>query len=154
MKTKIQNNEEIDATIKSKLKCFFRNGGTAPQTKWSDDELALMDAVIWDYLTVGCLSREQTAQELKKRWDIHISTARKYVKDAIRRLANQFEEDTETKRKLFLEKCESILADALEDGQRKTALQALDTIAKASGFYKETKEVEISGDGSIKFDFS
>lgn len=154
MVTKIKNNEEIDAIVKTKLAQFSRNGGKAPIARWSEEELEIVDAVIWDLLTVGCLSREQTAQELSKRWGVTVGTARKYIQNAIKRLAGQFEEDTETKRKMFLEKCESILEQAIADGQKRTALQALDTIAKASGFYKETKEIDITGDGAIKFDFS
>lgn len=148
--------EQIDAIIKSRLEQFARKGGVngARNTHWTEDELELMDNVIWDLITKRGYSREAASQKLKERWDVHITTARKYVKQAIERVSNAYEEDTDKLRKVFLERCEGIIKDAIENHQKDVAIKAMDLMAKSLGFYRESKDVNIQGDGSIKFDFS
>lgn len=148
--------EKIDAVINSRLAQFPRKGGKVPSksVSWSEDELALIDNVIWSYITEDGLSREATAQQLHGRWDISLSTARRYITESIARTSKLFPaEDIEEKRARFLERCEAILQKAIEDGQKDTALRALDTYAKASGLYKETKDINIDGKTTISFDF-
>lgn len=148
--------EQIDAVIKSKLAQFPVKGGKAPSKKvsWTEEELSLMDYVIWSYITEDGLSREATAAQIHDRWGIALSTARKYITESIKRAAARFPaEDIEEKRTRFLERCEAILQKAIEDGQKDTALRALDTYAKAAGLYKETKDINIDGKTTISFDF-
>ena len=145
---------KIDAVVKSKLAQFNRKGGKIypGNVSWSESELELIDGVIWGYITEQGLSREKTAQQIADRWNIALSTARKYISDSIKRMAKNIpEEDVEERRRKFLERCESILQDAIENRQKDSALKALDLIAKASGLYKETKEVDING--NMTFDF-
>ena len=148
--------EKIDAIINSKLKQFPCKGGTTCSRKvtWSDAEIELMDGVIMQYITEQGLSRERTAQQIHSRWDISMSTARRYIKEAIERMASTFEEDNDKLRKIWLERCEAILADSIENYQKDSALKALDMLAKSMGFYKEQKDINISGESTIKFDFS
>lgn len=149
--------DKIDAVIKSRLSQFPARGGKVPSksAKWSKDELNLIDFVIWTYITEQGLSREATAHQLHNRWDICLSTARRYITDSIKRASENFPaEELEEKRRKFLERCESILQQAIEDGQKDTALRALDTYAKAAGLYKETKDINFEGNASITFDFS
>lgn len=149
--------DKIDMLIKSKLNLFPARGGKVPSKsiKWSESELAIIDYVIWTYITEQGLSREATAAQLHTRWDIALSTARKYITDSIKRAAKRFPaEDIEEKRTRFLERCEAILQQAIEDGQKDTALRALDTYAKAAGLYKETKDINLQGEADIRFDFS
>lgn len=149
--------DKIDAVINSKLAQFPAKGGKVPSKKisWSESELALIDYVIWSYITEDGLSREATAAQLHNRWDIALSTARKYITESIKRAATKFPaEDIEEKRTRFLERCENILQQALQDGQKDTALRALDTYAKAAGLYKETKDINLGGEADIHFDFS
>lgn len=148
--------EEIDAVIKSRLEQFCRKGGAnnGRNAHWTEDELELMDNVIWELITKKGYSREVAAQTIKERWDIHISTARKYVKQAIERVSNAYEEDTDKLRRVFLERCEGIIKDAIENRQKDTALKAMDLMAKSLGLYRESKDINLQGDGSIKFDFS
>lgn len=149
--------EKIDAVIKSRLSQFPAKGGKVPSktAKWSKEELNLIDYVIWSYITEQGLSREATAQQIHNRWDISLSTARRYITDSIKRASDNFPtEELEEKRRKFLERCEAILQQAIEDGQKDTALRALDTYAKAAGLYKETKDINLQGEASITFDFS
>lgn len=148
--------EKVDAMVNTRLKQFPAKGGRHPSRNvgWSDEELEIMDGVIWDYLTTQGLSREQTAKQLHSRWDITIGTARTYITDAIKRMAKHFpDDDMETKREMFLERCQSILQDAIDSGQKSEALKALDIYAKASGFYKEQKDINLTGENTIHFDF-
>lgn len=149
--------DEIDRMINSRLEQFPRKGGKtcSKNVSWSDDEIQLIDAVIWDYISAQGLSREATAQQLHSRWDISLSTARKYITDSIKRMASTYtEEDQEEQRRVWLERCEAILQDAIETRDKQSALRALDLMGKTLGLYKETKDINLDGDNTIHFDFS
>lgn len=148
--------DEIDAVIKSKLAQFSTKGGKQKNSlvKWSDEEIDLRDSVVIDYLTVNCLSREQTARQLSDRWDISIGTARKYVNEAVIRFCNNaVEEDAVIRRKMFEEKLNSILQDAVDNDDRQSALRALDIFAKTTGMYENKTDVNLTVDGGISFEF-
>lgn len=149
--------EEIDSLINSRLKQFPRKGGKScsKHVSWSDEELSIIDSVIWDYISTQGLSREATAQQLHSRWDISLSTARKYITDSIKRMASTYtEEDQEEVRRVWLERCESILQSAIESRDKQSALKALDLMGKTLGLYKETKDINVDGDNTIHFEFS
>lgn len=148
--------ELIDTMVKTKLQQFPVRGGktSSRKVKWSDQELEVIDNVIWQYMTEQGLSRERTAQQLHERWGIAMITARLYIKNAINRMANTYNENTDELRKIFLERCENIIQEALESRQKDTALKAMDLMAKSLGFYKEQKDINVSGESTIKFDFS
>ena len=151
------NPEEIDSLINSRLKQFPRKGGKScsKHVSWSEAEIQIIDSVIWDYISKQGLSREATAQQLYSRWDISLSTARRYVTDSIKRMANTYtKEEQEEVRRVWLERCESILQDAISTRDTQNALKALDLMAKSLGLYKETKDVNLDVDGGISFDFS
>ena len=151
------NPEEIDSLINSRLKQFPRKGGKScsKHVSWSEAEIQIIDSVIWDYIAKQGLSREQAAQQLYSRWDISLSTARKWITDSIKRIANTYsEEEQEEVRRVWLERCESILQECIETRDKQNALKALDLMAKSLGLYKETKDVNLDVDGGISFDFS
>lgn len=148
--------DEVDAIMKSRIATLPALGGKGKSTKsgkWSDWELEIRDAVIISYLTENCLSREQTAQQIARRWDIALITARNYVTSALKRFSESFNDDPDYLKKMFLERCETILQTALTAGQKNEALKALDMIGKSVGSYRETKDVNVSGDININFDF-
>lgn len=151
------NPDEIDALINSRLQQFPRKGGktSSRNVSWSDAEIQIIDSVIWDYISKQGLSREATAQQLYSRWDISLSTARRYVTDSIKRMADTYtKEEQEEVRRVWLERCESILQDAITSGDKQNALKALDLMAKSLGLYKETKDINVDGDNTIHFEFS
>ena len=151
------NPEEIDSLINSRLKQFPRKGGKScsKHVSWSEAEIQIIDSVIWDYMAKQGLSREATAQQIYSRWDISMSTARRYVTDSIKRMASTYtEEDQEEVRRVWLERCESILQSCLETRDKQNALKALDLMAKSLGLYKETKDINVDGDNTIHFEFS
>lgn len=146
----------IDSVIKSRLATFQRKGGKGNGghvAKWTEDELELRDAVIWDYMTKQGLSREETARQISSRWGVILNTGRKYVTEAINHLANLYtEEEAQNAKKLFMERLESILQTCLEDHMTDTALRTLDLMGKAQGLYTEKKEVKVEAD-NIQFKF-
>ena len=151
------NPEEIDSLINSRLKQFPRKGGKScsKHVSWSEAEIQIIDSVIWDYMAKQGLSREACAQQIYSRWDISLSTARKWITDSIKRIANTYsEEEQEEVRRVWLERCESILQDAISTRDTQNALKALDLMAKSLGLYKETKDINVDGDNTIHFDFS
>lgn len=151
------NPDEIDALINSRLQQFPRKGGktSSRNVSWSDAEIQIIDSVIWDYISKQGLSREATAQQIYSRWDISLSTARRYVTDSIKRMADTYtKEEQEEVRRVWLERCESILQDAITSGDKQNALKALDLMAKSLGLYKETKDINVDGDNTIHFEFS
>ena len=149
--------EEIDSLINSRLKQFPRKGGKScsKHVSWSEAEIQIIDSVILDYIAKQGLSREACAQQIYSRWDISLSTARRYVTDSIKRMASTYtEEDQEEVRRVWLERCESILQSCLETRDKQNALKALDLMAKSLGLYKETKDINVDSDNTIHFDFS
>lgn len=151
------NPEEIDSLINSRLKQFPRKGGKScsKHVSWSEAEIQIIDSVIWDYMAKQGLSREATAQQIYSRWDISLSTARKWITDSIKRIANTYsEEEQEEVRRVWLERCESILQECIETRDKQNALKALDLMGKSLGLYKESKDVNLDVDGGISFDFS
>ena len=149
--------EEIDSLINSRLKQFPRKGGKScsKHVSWSEAELQIIDSVIWDYMAKQGLSREATAQQIYSRWDISLSTARKWITDSIKRIANTYsEEEQEEVRRVWLERCESILQECIETRDKQNALKALDLMGKSLGLYKESKDINVDGDNTIHFEFS
>ena len=149
--------EEIDSLINSRLKQFPRKGGKScsKHVSWSEAEIQIIDSVILDYIAKQGLSREACAQQIYSRWDISMSTARRYVTDSIKRMASTYtEEDQEEVRRVWLERCESILQSCLETRDKQNALKALDLMAKSLGLYKESKDIKVDSDNTNHFDFS
>ena len=148
--------EQIDAIINAKLALMPATGGKGNSIKnaWTKEEKELRNAVIMQYICEQGLSRERTAQQLTNRWKLGMDTARRWVKMAIDDFAAAYsEEDKEKARKMWLERCEQILQDAIDSRDKTSALKALDLIGKSMGIYTEKKDVNLQGDVDIKFDF-
>ena len=64
------------------------------------------------------------------------------------------QEEQEEVRRVWLERCESILQECIETRDKQNALKALDLMAKSLGLYKESKDINLDVDGGISFDFS
>lgn len=146
--------EDIDTFIKTKIASFPPVKGKNA-TKWSPEELDLRDAVIMEYITRQGLSKTATAQQIMDRWNIKKSTAFKYVMEAIQRFSKSFTEETvENQKKVWLERCEAILQDAIDSRDRGTVIKALDLIGKSMGIYQQKQNIDLSGEADIRFDFS
>lgn len=148
--------EQIDAIINAKLANMPQTGGKAntKSNAWKPEEMELRNAVIMQYIAEQGLSRERAAQQITNRWNITLGTARNWVSRAIDDFAKSYgEEDQEKNRRLWLERCEQVLQDAIDTRDKANALKALDLIGKSMGLFSEKKEVRLDGDANIKFDF-
>lgn len=149
--------EAIDAYIKSRIASFPQKGGKASTIsgKWTKEENELKDAVIMEYITKQGLSKHQTAQQIMDRWGLSFRTAQKYVQEAVTRFAKSYaEENIEDQRRVWLERCEQVLQDAIDSRDKQSALKALDLIGKSMGIYQQKQDINLSGEADIKFDFS
>ena len=148
--------EQIDAVINAKLEQMPSTGGkgNTKTNAWKPEELELRTAVIMQYIAEQGLSRERTAQQITNRWNISMPTARKWVAMAIKDFAKSYADDNaEEQRRMWLERCEQILQDAIDTRDKSSALKALDLIGKSMGIYLEKKDINVEGDVDIKFDF-
>ena len=149
--------EDIDTFIKTKIASFPQKNGKSNSVtgKWTKEELELRDAVIMEYITKQGLSKTATAQQIMDRWGIKQSAAFKYVMEAVQRFAKSFTEETvEDQRRVWLERCEQILQDAIDSRDKTNAIKALDLIGKSMGIYQQKQNIDLSGEADIKFDFS
>lgn len=147
--------EKIDAIINAKLASLpAKNGkGNSIKCAWTPEELELRDAVVLQYITEQGLSKLKTAQQLMSRWDISLPSAYNYINDALDRFTAVDEDNAEKQRKIWLERCETILQDAIDTKDKQSALKALDLIGKSMGIYKDKTDINLSGGADIKFDF-
>ena len=151
----IEDETKVDAIIRNRLQTFPRRGGKgAPKNlSWLPEELEVRDALIMDYLGRRCCTREYVVGELSTRYDIAPDTVRVWIREALQRCVEKGKISEEQQREDFLNKVSGILQSAIDDGEKKTALRAIDILAKTFGFYSSTKDINISTDGSIKLDF-
>lgn len=148
--------EHIDNFIKTKLSTLPRKGGVqgSKRAAWTKEELELRDAVIMEYITTQGLSKSRTAQQIKARWGVSFDTALRYVREAINRFSKAYCEETqEEQRRVWMERCEQILQDAIDTRDKQAALKALDIMGKSMGIYKETKQLDVDADVDVTFDF-
>ena len=149
--------ELIDGIIKGRINSFSKRGGKSNNKvyNWTEDELELRNAVIYDYIAKQACSKEETARQIASRWDISMTSARRYVKSALDDFsANWEQEDKDKLRERYIEKLEGIMQDALEAHDRQSALRAQEIINKLNGLYEEKSKIEIEGNIPLTFDFS
>lgn len=147
--------EQADAIIKARIEQFIARGGKGGKgVKWSEEEIELKDTIIMGLLTQKALSKYRTAQVIKERWGIGLSTARQYVTDAINRWAAAYVEEDEGKQKqMFLETLENLLTDSIQRNQKESALKALDMVSKVKGYYVNKQDVNLTANGKMTFTF-
>lgn len=144
--------EDIDKHIRKGLANQNAKGGS--KVCWTKDEIEIMDFVIMEYLTVNMLSPVRTAYQLVDRWGMCYGVARKHVADAQKRWMKKHIPETEELMKTkFTEQLNTILQEAQEAGDRQSAIKALDMLAKTAGFYNDKKDLKVSMEGPIRFDF-
>lgn len=141
--------EEIDKKI---CKCIkdAKSEKCNYNYRWSDEDMALRNYCIWKLLYRSGKSRVDTMRNLVSRWGIHQSTAYDYIKIAENEVNATYDETIEEMRSKSLEKAQKLYDYAIEHGQTKVALSALDMINKLKGMYTENKTVTVN---DIRFEF-
>lgn len=149
--------ELIDGVIKGRLQTFSRKGGHTNNKiqSWTDEEIELRNAVIYDYIAKQACSKEETARQISTRWDISMQQARKYVKSALDEFAANWEEEDKNKlRQRYIDRLEGVMQEALESRDRQSVLRAQEIINKLNGLYEDKSKIEIEGNIPLTFDFS
>lgn len=145
--------EDADKLITSKIDQFAKKGGKANSgVKWTEGELQLRHSVILEYICEQGVSRENTAKQISDRWNVNISTARRYVKEAVESLTKDYDEYVEEVRKTHLERLETILQKALDEDRFDIALKATDQIARVNSLYEQ--KIDLNANTTVTFDFS
>lgn len=147
----------IDGVIKNRINSFSPRGGKSNNkiAGWSEEEVELRNAVIYDYIAKQACSREETARQISARWNVSMTQARRYVRSAMDDFfANYTEEDKEKLRRTYLDRLEAIQQEAIEARDWQSALRAQEIINKLNGLYEEKTKVEIEGKIPLTFDFS
>lgn len=139
---------ERDGYIKG-LIAKHRNARGSNQ-KWSDDEVIVRREAVYYWMGRG-KSKHQLKVFLSELWDCEIKSAARYVLDAEKALCQQDEETIQEFRLKQIEKLQRIADDALEAGDRKSALAAYDQINKLNAAYTSKVEADVKGD--MRFDF-
>lgn len=148
--------ETIDKYVKLKIKAAPSKGGKSQSAaKWTDEENELRDSVIIGYLVDNMMSNDKVAQQIAARWGMSVATARDWVAASRRRFcARQGKENLEEVRKIFVERVESLIEDAKENGSNENIRHALELYGKTFGLLSEKKDINLSGDTTIKFEFT
>lgn len=147
--TELKHSEEIKAALKSHINsCPVRKGNNT-RFNWSDELLELRNLYVIALIREG-LSRIRCNQEVAETFNVGKLTADKYYKEALEYLVVENEGIKGAARKIAIERLNSVVEDAKEAGNTRTALMALDQLNRINGLYSEKQEVEITG---IKFDF-
>lgn len=143
--------DEIDSIIINRINSSPKRGGKA-KDGWTESEIKLRNSVVLDYICNQGISRTETQKILAKRWGVTDRTAYRYVKEALDELVVDYDEFAEYSIVQHLKRLESILEDSILHNDRKSALSALDQIAKVQSLYVEKKDINVNSD-TISFDF-
>lgn len=145
---KYLSKEEIDTMIKKKVDALREDKSSS---RWTPSEVLYRRQVIYDYIRQG-MSRGKIQEEIMNRWDCVKRSAQRYVKDALESLEEDNKEFVEKTRAVQRERIESVINKAMESGDYKAAVKALDLINRMDGLYNESITAEIKAEG-IKFNF-
>lgn len=145
------DDDEIDAIIIDRINSSPKKGGTR-NGEWTESELRLRNSVILDLICNKGVSRNETAKIITERWGVVERTATRYIKDALDELVIDYEDFAEYSRVQHLQRLEGVFEDAISHNDRKSALSALDQIAKVESLYTERKDININSD-TISFEF-
>jgi len=144
--------DEIDNLIRKRISETPKRGGTR-KDGWTEDELALRNSVILDLICTKGISRTEAQKILMKRWGIGKSTASRYVLAALEELVEDYDEFVDYTREQHIQRLESLLEDCLTHNDRKNAVSVLDSLAKIYGLNQDNKNIRLSTDENITFDF-
>lgn len=146
---------EIDTIIRNRIAETPKRGGTR-NGGWTESELALRNSVILDLICNKGISRTEAQKILMQRWDIGKSTASRYVLAALEELVDDYDEFADYTREQHIQRLEALLEECLShnsDRDRKNAIAVLDSLAKIYGLNQDNKNIKLSSDESISFEF-
>lgn len=141
---KFMEPSEIDAIIKLRVSVANK------ANPWTEAELMMRNQVIIDLIGQG-LSRRRIQEEIMSRWDISLTTANKYIREAYDVLMRGNEEFIEYNRDKQVERLENIISEAMEHGEYKAAVMATAELNKLLGLTTNQKITLENTDRVFKF---
>lgn len=152
--TNLMTPEEIDNFIKAEVNRLGPNTKGHPRRKdgasWRPEALLLRRQAIMRMLGEG-KTKWTIISEVMRRWGVAEKTAKTYVNDCYKFVADSYREDTESLREILVHRLESMVEDAISSRDRKSALKAYEMLAKISGVLDD--KIRLEGETTIKFDF-
>ena len=83
-------------------------------------------------------------------WNVSHTTVELYINDAIAYMRS--EKTKENLVSMNMERLDGIIADSLKDGDRRSAIKAIDTQNKLAGGYEEKVKIESDNEINLVFD--
>lgn len=147
--------EEVIAYLKSQKVDFVDDDGVKHHVKykWATNDLDLRNQLIIHWITKDGLSRIEVVQRIMQEFDITRSNAYDWSKAAIDSLNEGFDAYRDMARQTQIERIEKLIKDCKSAGKMKEAAMFNEQLNKIYGLYSDTKKVEVSADGPIKFEF-
>jgi len=131
-------------------------GGGVSETrahKWAEGDMILRNQLILYWITKESMSRTECVHMLMQEFRINRSKAYEWVKIALDTLNEGFEEYRDLARQIQVEKIEKSIKECKAAGKLKEAAMFTEQLNKIYGLYTENKNVEISADKPIRFEF-
>lgn len=147
--------EELIAYLKAQRPDTFDENGVRHRTKWkwSEDDIDLRNQLIIYWITKDNMSRMEVVNMIMQVFGINRSNAFVWSGEAISSLNEGFEEYKESARQTQIERIEKLIKECRLSGRLKEAAMFTEQLNKIYGLYTDTKKVEVSADGPIKFEF-
>lgn len=147
--------DEVVVYLKSVMPAKRGPNGGAIKTKyeWSEGDLVLRNQLIIYWLTKEGYSRVEVAMLIMQKFDVARGTAFKWAKEAVETLNEGFDEYRDAARQIQIERIEKCIKECKGSGKLKEAAMFTEQLNKIYGLYTDTKKVEVSADGPIKFEF-
>lgn len=100
------------------------------------------------------LAKGTPVRKIRKYLEDNYQLSQKTIRDLIAEVISEItsEEEKEALKASNLVRLDEIVSDCINDGDRKNAIRAIDTLNKSIGAY--TEKVEIQSDGEICLNFN
>ena len=147
--------EEVITYLKQQKPDYTDENGVRHKVKWkwSDDDLDLRNQLIIYWITKDGLSRMEVVNMIMQVFGIARSNAFDWSKMAIASLNEGFEEYRDLARQTQIERIEKLIKECKGMGKYKEAAMLNEQLNKIYGLYTDTKKVEVSAEGPIRFEF-
>ena len=148
-KFKILPDEELDVVMRTAISETPRNGGGNGDA-WTPERVMLRRKAVIDLIGKG-YSNRKIKEDLMDRWCCSETAVETYLRDAWQYINKTNAESVAYTKDILLSKFEDVAQNALEAGDRKSALKAYEMIGKMTGQF--TDNVEIKNKTEISFGF-
>lgn len=139
IKQRIARQEMVEQIIESKV-VQSRTTRKKKVYQWDDDKRQLRREYIIELIGLG-YSKAEATKYLQARFGISRQIAYDWYNDATASLIEEYKDSNASIREQQQERLQGIIRDAMEVGNSKIALQAMEQLNKLNGLYTEKKEI-------------